>query len=75
MTEFVIIQVRILHVTVYSDETMCTPLYESWLLDWISHIPPILSPTLKILPLAGQIPPNSTYTPGTDISLTTQTKI
>ena len=43
-----------MHTTVYSDETMCTPLYESWLLDWINHIPPTLSPTLKILPLAGQ---------------------
>ena len=44
----------ILHATVYSNETMCTPLYESWLLDWINHIPPTLSLTLKILPLAGQ---------------------
>ena len=43
-----------MHATVYSDETMCTPLYESWLLNWINYIPSTLSLTLKILPLAGQ---------------------
>ena len=46
----------LLHVTPYPDETMCTPSYESWLPDWISHhLPSTLSPSLKIPLLAGQI--------------------
>ena len=39
----------------YSEETTCTPSYESWLPDWISHIPLTLPPSLKIPLSAGQI--------------------